>query len=105
MAIQDLGISNERLILFQDGQQVVDFFDTLLASLPQSSLEAGGAPLQPVALVLLDISMPILSGLETLKQIKKNYGKYDEARLKRPLICYLSQLSYSPMINFIAEDE
>ena len=62
-------------------------------------------PQQPVALVLLDISMPILNGLDTLKQIKTKYGKFDETRLIRPLICYLSQLSYSPMNNFIAEDE
>ena len=58
-----------------------------------------------MALVLLDINMPILDGLETSKLIKKRFSAYDEAKLIRPMICYLSQLNCKTMTNFMSEEE
>ena len=58
-----------------------------------------------MALVLLDINMPILNGLDTLKLIKEKYKAFDEKRLVRPMLCYLSSLNYSGIGTFIFEDE
>ena len=35
---------------------------------------ARAADLQPVSLVFMDINMPILNGLETMKILKKKFG-------------------------------
>ena len=61
----------DKLITFSDGKEVVDYFETLLNGLHVRS--HGETTVQPVALLLLDVNMPILNGLETLKQIK---GKF-----------------------------
>ena len=58
-----------------------------------------------MALILLDINMPILNGLETLKLIKSRFEAREEQRLMRPMICYLSQLNYKPMSSFICQEE
>ena len=55
--------------------------------------------------MLLDINMPILNGLETLKKIKELFETNDEKKLMRPMICYLSQFDYANMKNFILPDE
>ena len=60
---------------------------------------------QPVSLVLLDINMPILNGLETLKLIKEQYSIYNKDKLVRPMICYLSQMNYTTMRSFICLEE
>ena len=49
--------------------------------------------------------MPILDGLETLKLIKEQYSVYNKDKLVRPMICYLSQLNYANMKNFITLEE
>ena len=87
--------------MFQDGQEVIEFIDELLNEIPARSLDTNHLPQQPVALILLDIQMPILTGLETLTLIKKKFATFEESRLMRPMICYLSQLGYTPMSFFI----
>ena len=51
-----------RLKLFSNGQEVVDYFDQLLSQEIRT--------LQPVALMMLDINVPILHGLEVTTRIK-----------------------------------
>ena len=58
-----------------------------------------------MALLLLDINMPILNGFDTLKLVKERFREYDETVLMRPMICYLSQLDYTGIGTFIKEDE
>ena len=75
-------------------------------------------PIQPVSLLLLDINMPDVNGMEALVQIKEKYRFLNE-RLKqaaathaereeeilRPFICYLSQHDKSIMGQFIKDNE
>ena len=61
----------DRLITFSDGKEVIDYFENLLNVLDSQGHEE--RPVQPVSLLLLDINMPIINGIETLKQIK---GKF-----------------------------
>ena len=74
MSLQDLNISNtNRLKMFTNGQEVIDFLQNLLAYVQNDDQEESQAPRQPVTLVLLDINMPILNGLETMKLIKEMF--------------------------------
>ena len=59
--------------MFPNGKEVIDYFDNLLANLTNESNDK--APLQPVSLVLLDINMPIMSGLDTFPLIKEKFEK------------------------------
>ena len=91
MSILDHGlVGTEKLKIFSNGQEVIEFLDELLGELHIENLDKVQAPRQPVALVLLDINMPILNGLDTLRMIKERYKKFDECRVIRPMLCYLS---------------
>ena len=59
------------------------------------SKERSTVVFQPVSLLLLDINMPIVNGMQTAEQIRKLYGEaqantVDNANLVRPLIVFLS---------------
>ena len=70
MNFGEMGIS-EKLIMFSDGQNVAEYFDGILDALDvDSPRQEGLPPHQPVSLLLLDINMPILSGMEALQRIK-----------------------------------
>ena len=79
------------------------------------SQENPSSPNQPVALLLLDINMPIFSGFEVCKKVKELYEKFNstdadgrrhhETELLRPMICYLSQHDRNSMELFIEDDE
>ena len=84
---------------------------------------------QPVSLLLLDINMPILTGLDVVAHVKEKFEQinqrnpllHDEeekqintftaerssnkAKILRPFICYLSQLEFKVMRTFIKEEE
>ena len=69
----EVGIVN-KLLIFTNGQDAVDHFDKILANLENDMDERGDQEtVQPVKLLLLDINMPIVSGMEALKQIKEKY--------------------------------
>ena len=66
----------------------------------------------PVTLLLIDINMPILTGIEALKLIKQNYDKINVSlaeqnrpKLVRPAICYYSQYNKRTMELFMKDDE
>lgn len=67
--LEEAGIKNN-IIRFSDGQQVVDFFNEILAA-------AKGPVFESAYLILLDIRMPKVDGTEVLKFLKEN------ERLKR----------------------
>ena len=53
--------------MFTDGQKVIDLFDQILTDLKYLDSDLlGDQPYQPVALLLLDINMPIVTGLEAI---------------------------------------
>ena len=61
-------------------------------------------------MLILDINMPILSGYETCKQVKKLFKVHNETwqqtkpTVMRPLICFLSQQP-SVMTQLFVDDE
>ena len=95
----ELGLT-KRLSVFRNGQEAIDHFDKLLQTREQMASEKS---LQPVALLLVDINVPIVSGLELTKYIKKKFdqlnngstlGGMNSAKILRPLIVYVSQTGY-----------
>ena len=112
MNLKELGLE-KKIITHYDGEVVVEYFDYILDDIDVADLNSDGTPLQPVSLLMLDINMPILNGLETLKIVKEKFEKINEKlnrriaidmpsdedaplpdppRMKvlRPMICYLS---------------
>ena len=73
MNFQDIGLQ-DKLVLFSDGKEVVQYFDKILTT--ELAKTNSHLPTQPVALLLLDINMPMLDGKETMKLIKQ---KFEEA--------------------------
>ena len=73
MSFEELGISN-RLLTFSDGQKTIDMFTQIIGDLDQLDASLlGDQPYQPVALLLLDINMPHVSGIEAIKVIRQLY--------------------------------
>ncbi len=71
---QDFGLS-DNLILASDGEEVIDFIENNLEKL---NIENRLRPyVQPVALLLLDINMPMMNGLETLKFVNRQYTNFN----------------------------
>lgn len=100
------------LIIFQDGLETVNYFTQLLKDI-ETELASGINPklegtLQPVSLLLLDVNMPILNGLQVLLQVKDKFAQLESklsgattsassdhsrtsrVKIVRPLIAYLS---------------
>ena len=102
MNFGEMGIS-EKLIMFSDGQNVAEYFDGVLDKIDVTSPRTNPQPLQPVTLLLLDINMPILNGMEAFNRINNKYNEINEkARavehqqsnqtqiVLKPLMCYYS---------------
>ena len=64
---------------------------------------------QPVSLLILDINMPIITGLQAAAKIKELYENVGRdkggSKIIRPLIVFLSQLDYGRMLAFTYENE
>ena len=71
MHFHDIGVVNS-LALMTNGQEVVEYFTTLLDKLVLDTSK-NKKKSQPVTLLLMDINMPILNGMETLKIIKDKF--------------------------------
>lgn len=92
MTFEDVGLT-KRLVMFQNGQEVLEFIDRYQESIEMSDQNIVQ---QPISLLLLDINMPVLNGLQTLPLVKKKFAELNESlRLQRPLICYLTQFESS----------
>ena len=103
MNFAELGIE-ENLVVHQDGAAVVQYFEELLKSLNINAAgRANKLPLQPVSLLLLDINMPILTGIEVMQKVEAMFQKMNAEYqndvlhggntkvVLRPMICYYSQ--------------
>ena len=123
---REVGIP-DKLLLFQDGMQVTEYFDFILDDIEESPEEE---TVQPVTLLLLDINMQPMGGMEALKLVKNKYQQLnsklnltvedippigcdkqiDSARTAHdkvvpPFICYYSQYDYGTMQQFITPEE
>ena len=74
LSFNELGLS-DKLLTFADGQQVVDYFEDMLKLIQNNSSEDC---LQPVALLLIDMNMPHVHGLDASKMIKDLYEKVND---------------------------
>ena len=70
MNLQDIGVA-ERLVMFANGQEVVDYFDKLLNDIDLNSVST---VIQPVSLLILDINMPIKNGIDTMRAIREMFS-------------------------------
>ena len=68
----------EKLITFNNGQDVLEYFEKELSKITLESISTYTLPFQPVSLLLLDINMPILDGFETLKQTKELFKRHND---------------------------
>ena len=84
----------DRFKLFTNGQQVIQAVENILNNNDATQNK------QPVSLIILDINMPIMDGMETAKRIKQLYDDYNEMLAKsslyhhglvRPFLCHLTQ--------------
>ena len=66
----DLGLS-DRLQMFSNGKEAVIYFDRILSDCKQQRQNVVNN--QPVSLILLDINMPIMTGIEAITIIKQKY--------------------------------
>ena len=84
----------------------MDFFRKLL-----DPTEGRPESILPVSLLLLDINMPIVDGLECAKSIMELYKEknlQDNGNGKtvlRPFLIFMTQTPFSIMKNFIQQDE
>ena len=102
----DLGLA-ERLVILSNGGEVVNFFDSFFECLKGTGSQTNSSNLyQPIALLLLDINMPIMTGMEVCKRVKDIYERHNAGvapgrQVLRPVICYLSQYQRAQMQAFI----
>ena len=99
--VSDLGL-RERTRVFENGQQVIECLDKQI----ESALASKDGQLQwPVALVILDINMPILNGFETMAQINARFAQVSQERLARPLVCFMTQMEGYGLRPLLAKEE
>ena len=72
-----------------------------------------GCSIQPVALLLLDINMPVMTGIEALSIIKKKFKETNKELISkgrtelivRPVICFFSQQDKTTINMFLHKHE
>ena len=96
----------EKLNIYQNGADVVKFFQWVIMD-PEVDDE-----IQPVSLLLLDINMPIMHGLECSEKINQMYKEQNQERLKQnkpplvsPLTCFMTQTPYYMLKSLIKQEE
>ena len=78
--------------MFSDGKDIVDFIDNLLSNLKAQSNDFSQRPLFPVCLILLDINMPSVHGMEAMNSIKESFKNANEELVRMSKV----QINESP---------
>ena len=100
--MEEFGLKN-RTKFFGNGQQVIEFVDSMTKLEKKSKRDVKKR--QPIALILLDINMPILNGFETMATLNERFGLEDYSDIVRPVICYLTQIDGQGLKPFLAPNE
>ena len=105
----------DRLNLFIDGQSTLNYFENLLVEpLTQFRNPFDPSIAQPVALLILDVNLPVITGLEVCSKVKEIYTRKqkelnekstDPIQLHRPLIIFYSSLDYNGIEKFCFDHE
>ena len=74
---QEMGIA-DKLFSFSNGKEAVDYINSTLLTIDLAAQEQETRSLLPVSLVLLDINMPIMDGMEAAKKIKDKFQKFNQ---------------------------
>ncbi len=65
--IFELKVNESNIILIRDGQEAIDYFQEM-------GLKWKIVPKEIITLILLDLNLPKISGMNILKDLKKNSG-------------------------------
>ena len=68
----------DKLTLFSNGREAVDHFSKLLEEHKRLGAEGKQVPLQPVTLLLLDVNVPIMDGMEVLRRTKQLFEECNQ---------------------------
>ena len=71
MNFNDMGIA-DKLSKFSNGKEMVDFIETIIDQININRSDVS-LPLLPVSLILLDINMPVMDGIEAYKIIQDKF--------------------------------
>ena len=74
--MKEAGVA-DRLSMFGDGKETIDYFKELLVKILQDPNKVPDIS-WPVSLLLLDINMPGISGIEATKQVKRLFNDANE---------------------------
>ena len=66
-----MGIA-DKLSKFSNGKEMVDFIETIIDQININRSDVS-LPLLPVSLILLDINMPVMDGIEAYKIIQDKF--------------------------------
>ena len=76
-----------------NGQEAVDQVTRTIDSLEDSILDSS-KPFRPVELMILDLQMPILNGLDVIKKVKQIYERlrvsHPESQIEKPTFIFVT---------------
>ena len=78
MIIHELNLQ-ERFLTFSDGKQVLDVLEEYLNTLSLIDYDpAIKKPMQPISILILDINMPVMDGMECVEKTKTLFSAFNE---------------------------
>ena len=99
LKVQDLSLKN-KLVMLSNGQEACTFFEAALNDIQTSKPSAQ----RHVALLLIDINMPIMTGMQAVKIIRQKYEELNriqreqgKEQVARPAILYFTQYTREQM--------
>ena len=85
--LNDFGIKDQ-FVMLSNGQEVIDYCEKQFEEILYKQ-DTEETPCQPISVLLLDINMPMLNGIEALILLKEKFKQYNSnllaAQAKREL--------------------